>query len=135
LEKYKDDDKNNVLIICCENINEVNKARSFSNFHAFSRIGLAYNFHIDNLSKETETKEREMGFRFKGFLPQTPSDIGNFFNNALTRQSMYFCDKHTGLINRAYLLFDYYYRRKENNNMKLFLNWLNLRGEAGYKLK
>jgi hypothetical protein len=123
---YKADGKRNILVVCCKTPEDTLQLRKLTNFHTFSLIGLACEFHPDVIASIRESCRRELGFRFGDVMRYSSDEISFFMQQASQGRSLYFCHRDIGLINRANLTFDYFFRRSLEYSPNSFFEWAKL---------
>jgi hypothetical protein len=126
LLNYKIDGKRNILVVCCKTPDEALQLPKLTNFHTFSLIGSACEFHPDTIASIRESCRRELGFRFGDVMRYSSDEITSFMQQASQGRSLYFCHRDIGLINRANITFDYFFRRSLEHSQNSFFEWAKL---------
>lgn len=86
---------------------EVKDVLQLANFHTFSKLAIAANFHISSIIEENARVKLSLGFRFKEIIRYTTEDMLGFFLSTKEEKNMYFCHADIGMINRTFLTFNY----------------------------
>lgn len=86
---------------------EVKGVSKLANFHTFSKLAIAINFHIISVVEEKKNLKHSLGFRFKEIIRYTTEDMLGFYTSTKEEKNMYFCHADIGMINRTFLTFNY----------------------------
>ena len=67
---------------------EVKDISQLANFHTFSKLAIAVNFHISSIAQENAKLKLSLGFRFKGVIRYTAEDMLAFFHSVKEEKNM-----------------------------------------------